>query len=179
MTHPLLAEEPPRFQTIPVPEEYVPAVLAFLGDLIAKRTPRTTPPASTAREAGVESGPLVDGWTDEHLIRFATMPARTSKTLVKLMDLLVKRPGKDGARSTREVAGEIGVEYSVMKALPTHVSRVVSAHFAGLDSPYWGLWGTKDFTPSRADEMYYAVTEERAEQWLRVRPEITKGQRHA
>lgn len=179
MTHPVLGDETPRFQTIPVPDEYVPAVLAFLGDLIAKRPPRTAPTASTAREAAVESGPLVDGWTDEHLIRFATMPARTSKTLVKLMDLLVKSPGKDGARSTREAASEIGVEYSVMKALPTHVRRVVAAHFPGLDAPYWGLWGTKDFTPSRADEMYYAVTAERAEQWLRVRTEITGGPRHA
>jgi hypothetical protein len=171
-------DDTPRFQTIPVPNEHVPAVLAFLGDLISNRPSLTAPTAAAATISAVERGLSTTDWTDADLIRFATMPARTSTTVVRLMDLLVKVPGKDGAKSTREAASEIGVDYSVMKALPTHVRRMLAAHVPGLDAPYWGLWGTKDFSPSRTDEMYYAVTRERAEQWLGVRSEISEGPSH-
>lgn len=65
------------------------------------------------------------------------------------------------------MADALKLDYFVLKAVPTQVSRTLGKHSAGLSSPYWGLWGTSDFTPSRSNEMYFAVTPERAEQWKR------------
>lgn len=99
----------------------------------------------------------------------ATMGTKTGETVSRMLDLLAEAPGKAGARGTRELAEALELDYFVLKAVPTQVSRTLGKHFDGLSSPYWGLWGTSDFTPSRTNEMFFAVTPERAEQWKRVR----------
>lgn len=155
------------FQYVPVPNEHVPAVLAFLAERLSPRAEPVAPVESSPATA--IAGPPDDGWTDEKLLKFSQMGTKTSDTVSRMLDFLSEEPGKDGARSTRELADALDLDYFVLKAVPTQVSRTLGKHFAGLHSPYWGLWGTTDFTPSRSNEMYFAVTPERAEQWKRVR----------
>lgn len=155
------------FQYVPVPNEHVPAVLTFLAERLSLPVEPVAPLESSPDTA--IAGPPEDGWTDQRLLKFSQMGTKTSETVSRMLDLLSEEPGRDGARSTRELADALKLDYFVLKAVPTQVSRTLGKHFAGLSSPYWGLWGTSDFTPSRSNEMYFAVTPERAEQWKRVR----------
>lgn len=154
------------FQYVPVPNEHVPSVLAFLAQLLSGNA--EVPQDVISGGSGVSEG-TDDGWTDEKLLKFSTMGTKTSETVSRILDLLSETPGKGGARSTRDLADELELDYFVVKAVPTQVSRTLGKHFAGLTSPYWGLWGTEDFIPARSNEMYFAVTQERADQWRRVR----------
>lgn len=155
------------FQYVPVPNEHVPAVLSFIAELLT--APGETGSSIEATPATVIAETHDDGWTDEKLLKFSTMGTKTSETVSRILDLLSEESGKKGARSTRELADALNLDYFVLKAVPTQVSRTLGKHFDGLHSPYWGLWGTSDFTPSRSNEMYFAVTPERAEQWKRLR----------
>ncbi|GEP38830.1 hypothetical protein NPS01_24930 [Nocardioides psychrotolerans] len=161
------------FQYVPVPNEHVPAVLAFIAERLAPqgstastvdsvRTVDPTPPDLSA------DAPR-DDWTDEKLIDFLKMGTKSSKTVIQMLDHLSANPGKDAALSTRELADALGVSYSVMKNVPTQMGRSLGARFPGCSAPYWGLWGTAHFNPSRSNEMYFTVTPERAEQWKRLR----------
>lgn len=157
------------FQYVPVPNAHVPAVLAFVAARLAGETLAANPygqPMPPAQELDVE-----DEWTAAQLLKFSTMATKTSDTVSRMLDLLSQNPGLEGARSTSQLAQDLNVEYSVVKAVPTQVTRVLRAHFAGITPPYEGLWGTKDFVPSRTDEMYFAITHERAEQWRTLRAE--------
>jgi len=154
------------FQYVPVPNEHVPAVLAFLSERLSP--PAEAVPAVESSPATAIAGTPDDGWTDQKLLKFSQMGTRTSETVSRMLDFLSEEPGKDGARSTRQLADALDLDYFVVKAVPTQVSRTLGKHFAGLSSPYWGLWGTTDFTPSRSNEMYFAVTPERAQQWKRL-----------
>jgi len=155
------------FQYVPVPNEHVPAVLTFLAERLVPRV-QGAAAADPSPSAVIAEAPN-DGWTDELLLKFAGMGSLTSANVSRMLDHLSDEPGKDGARSTRELAEALDLKYSVVKNIPTQVSRTLGKHFAGLTAPYWGLWGTDDFTPARGDEMYFAVTPERAEQWKRLR----------
>ena len=155
------------FQYVPVPNEHVPAVLAFLAERLSP--PIATVAHSESSPATPGATPSDDGWTDEKLLKFSTMGTKTSETVSRMLDVLSDEPGKGGAMSTRELAESLALDYFVLKAVPTQVKRTLGKHFAGLSSPYCGLWGTDDFVPSRSNEMYFAVTPERAAQWKRVR----------
>lgn len=155
------------FQYVPVPNEHVPAVLAFLAERLSPPV-AAGPAAESSLATPVASSPD-DGWTDENLLKFSTMRTKTSETVSRMLDVLSDDPGKDGAMSTRALADNLDLDYFVLKAVPTQVKRTLGKHFAGLSSPYLGLWGTNDFVPSRSNEMYFAVTLERAAQWKRLR----------
>lgn len=156
------------FQYVPVPNEHVPAVLAFLGERLSTPVATSAAPDESSAPTPVASS-ADDGWTDEKLLKFSTMGTKTSETVSRILDLLSDEPGKEDAMSTRELAESLDLGYSVLKAVPTQVTRTLGKHFAGLGSPYEGHWGTTDFVPSRSNEMYFAVTRERAAQWKRVR----------
>jgi hypothetical protein len=155
------------FQYVPVPNEHVPAVLAFLAERLSPPVATVAPAVSSSGTA--DAGEPDDGWTDEALLRFSSMGTKTSETVSRMLDVLSDEPGEDSALSTRELAKSLDLDYFVVKAVPTQVTRILGKHFAGLNSPYRGLWGTDDFVPSRSNEMYFAVTPERAAQWKRLR----------
>ena len=161
------------FQYVPVPNAHVPAVLAFVAARLADET-LAADPHEEAMTPTQEHG-VPDEWTDARLLKFSTMATRTSNTVSRMLDLLSQNPGIEGAKSTSQLAQDLNVEYSVVKAVPTQVTRVLRAHFAGITPPYAGLWGTTDFVPSRTDEMYFGVTHERAEQWRTLRAETLDG----
>lgn len=171
------------FQYVPVPNEHVPAILAFLGErLAAQGTPDAVAeaPAGVPSAAGsvpaVDDAPPgtsadapVDDWTDERLLDFLEMRTKSAGTVIRMLDHLVDTPGKEAALSTRELADALGERYHVLKNVPTQMGRTLGKHFDGCGAPYWGLWGSSHFDPPRSKEMYFAVTEERAEQWKRLR----------
>lgn len=150
------------FQYIPVPNEYVPAVLTFLADCL-RPTGATTDPAETA----VSTQHSPEDWTDELLIRFASMDTKTSRTVVAMLDYLSDRPGEAAAVSTSELAEAINRDYFVMKNVPTQIARTLGKHFPGLVTPCIHRWGS-DFSPARPDEVFFFVTAERADQWKRL-----------
>ena len=185
------------FQYVPVPNEHVRAVLAFLGGLVSTTAatsiepiaedavPReriisvlaslgehlsTTATASTeqiARDAGVTDQEAIEGWTDEDLTKFFAIDTKTSINVGRMLRHLSGHPGQDGALSTRELAEALDVDYSVMKILPTQVKRTLGRHFPGLTPPWRAQSGPR-FTPPRANEVFFWVTAERAAQLKRL-----------
>lgn len=155
------------FQYVPVPNEHVPAVLAFVAGLMA--SPDTNPPVSQAKPTrSAATDAAVDGWTDNQLARFFSLGTKTSDTVQRMLHFLAEHPGEEAALSTREVAEALDLKYSEMKILPTNVTRSLEKHFPGLTAPWAGEMGLK-MTPTRTDEYYFWCTEERAAQLARVR----------
>lgn len=191
------ADPAAAFQYVPVPNEHVRPVLAFLGELVSTTAgtsidpiaddtvPRernisvlaslgehlsTTATASTekiAQDAGVTDREAIDGWTDEDLIKFFAKDTKTSINVRRMLHHLSGHPRQDGALSTRELAETLDVDYSVMKILPTQVKRTLRKHFPGLTPP-WSAQSGPSFTPPRANEVYFWVTAERAAQLRRL-----------
>ena len=148
------------FQYVPVPNEHVAAVLAFLGT-------RLTAAADLPAAPEHADDAATDGWSDAELRRFTSWGTKTSRIVTALLDLLSERPGIDGALGTQELVEKLEkiegleVDYNVMKNQPTQVSRTLHTHFTELEAPYLSYWG--------GSEMLYYVTPERAEQWQRIR----------
>ncbi|MGN7198583.1 hypothetical protein [Arthrobacter sp. SAFR-044] len=191
------ADPAAAFQYIPVPNEHVRAVLAFLGGLVSTTAASsiesitedavpseriisllaslgehlsTITTASTeqiAKDAGVTDQEAIDGWTDEDLIKFFAIDTKTSINVGRMLRHLSGHPGQDGALSTRELAEALDVDYSVMKILPTQVKRTLGRHFPGLTPPWRAQSGPR-FTPPRANEVFFWVTDERAAQLKRL-----------
>lgn len=191
------ADPAAAFQYVPVPNEHVTAVLVFLGGLVSttaassvepiaedavpreritsvlaslKERLTTTATASTeqiAKDAGVTDQEAIDGWTDEDLIKFFATDTKTSINVGRMLRHLSGHPGQSGALSTRELAEALEVDYSVMKILPTQVKRTLGRHFPGLTPPWRAQSGPR-FTPPRANEVFFWVTDERATQLKRL-----------
>lgn len=154
------------FQYVPVPNEHVPAVLAFLGERLSTTVvTAATPIEPTAEDAVVTDQEAIDGWTDENLIKFFAMDTKTSVIVGRMLRHL---SGQDGALSTRELAEALDVDYSVMKIIPTQVARTLGKHFPELTKPWCAQSGPR-FTPPRANEVFFWVTAERAAQLKRLR----------
>jgi hypothetical protein len=156
------------FQYVPVPNEHVTAVLAFLGELISTTAvTAATPIEPMAEDAVVADHEASDGWTDENLIKFFAMGTKTSITVGRMLRHLSRQPGQDGALSTSELAEALDVDYSVMKMIPTQVARTLGKHFPELTKPWRAQSGPR-FTPPRANEVFFWVTAERAAQLKRL-----------
>lgn len=157
------------FQYIPVPNEHVPAVLAYLGDLLtapaASAPPTTKSPVAPALKPKGDAA--TDGWTDEELARFFTQGTKTSQNVERMLRHLAVHPGEDAALSTRELAEALSMKYSEMKILPTQVARTLSKHFHGMTAP-WSYKTGPNFTPPRSNEVYFWTTAERAAQLSRL-----------
>ena len=84
------------FQYIPVPNEHVPAVLAYLGGLLAAPTVLATSalPTPTATAGTTETGGD-DGWTDSELARFFSLGTSTSELIERVLRYLAKHPGEN------------------------------------------------------------------------------------
>lgn len=162
------ADPTSAFQYVPVPNEHVPAVLAFLGErLSATAVTAATPIEPTAEDAVVTDQEAIDGWTDENLIKFFAMDTKTSVTVERMLRHLSGRPGQDGALSTSQLAEALDLDYSVMKILPTQVARTLGKHLPELTKP-WCAQSGPVFTPPRANEVFFWVTAERAAQLKRL-----------
>lgn len=154
------------FQYVPVPNEHVPAVLAYVAGLMT--SPDTNALVSHANPTTLATNDAtVDGWTDNQLARFFSLGTKTSDTVQRMLHLLAEHTGEEVALSTREVAEALDLKYSEMKILPTNVTRSLEKHFPGLTAPWAGEMGLK-MTPPRADEYYFWCTEERAAQLARM-----------
>lgn len=156
------------FQYVPVPNEHVPAVLAFLGERLSPTavTP-ATPIEPTADDAVITDQEAVHSWTDENLIKFFAMDTKTNVIVGRMLRHLSGHPGPDGALSTRELAEALDVDYSVMKNIPTQVARTLGKHFPELTKPWCAQSGPM-FTPPRPNEVFFWVTAERAAQLKRL-----------
>lgn len=159
------ADPAATFQYVPVPNEHVRAVLAYLGGLVSTTAAASIEP--TAEDAGFTDQEAIDGWTDEDLIKFFAIDTKTSNNVGKMLRHLSGHPGQGGALSTRELADALNVDYSVMKILPTQVKRTLGRHFPGLTPPWRAQSGPR-FTPPRANEVFFWVTAERAAQLKRL-----------
>lgn len=184
------------FQYVPVPNEHVRAVLAFLGGLVSTTAASIEPTSEDAgardriisaraslgdhlpttaiasieqiaKDAGVTNQEAIDGWTDEDLNKFFAIDTKTSVNVGRMLRHLSGHPGKDGALSTRELAEALDVDYSVMKILPTQVKRTLGRHFPELTPPWRAMSGPR-FTPPRANEVFFWITAERAAQLRRL-----------
>lgn len=166
MTHIPAADSGSPFQYVPVPNEHVPAVLAFVAALMS--SPESTSPVSYAKPTEfVGNDAAVDGWTDDQLARLFSLGTKTSDTVQRMLHLLAEHTGEEAALSTREVAEALDLKYAEMKILPTNVTRSLEKHFPGLTAPWAGEMGLR-MTPTRADEYYFWCTEERAAQLARM-----------
>lgn len=185
------------FQYVPVPNEHVRPVLAFLGGLISTTgtasiepiaedavpneriiavlaslgehlsTTAATPTEPIAGDTAITDQEAIDGWTDKDLIKFFAMGTKTSITVGRMLRHLSGHPGQDGALSTRELAEALDVDYHVMKILPTQVKRTLGRHFPGLTPPWRAQSGPR-LMPPRANEVFFWVTDERAAQLKRL-----------
>lgn len=153
------------FQYVPVPNEHVTAVLAFLGERLSTTAATSVEPI--ADDAVVTNQEAVDGWTDENLIKFFAMDTKTSIIVGRMLRHLSGHPGQDGALSTRELAEALDVDYSVMKIIPTQAKRTLGKHFPELTKPWRAQSGPR-FMPPRANEVFFWVTAERAAQLKRL-----------
>lgn len=191
------ADPAAAFQYVPVPNEHVKAVLAFLGGLVSTTgatsiepiaedalpneriiavlasleehlsTTAAAPTEPIAENAIITDHEAIDGWTDEHLIKFFAKNTKTSINVGRMLRHLSGHPGQDGALSTRELAEALDVDYSVMKILPTQVKRTLGRHFPELTPPWRAQSGPR-LTPPRANEVFFWVTAERAAQLKRL-----------
>lgn len=155
------------FQYIPVPNEHVPAVLAYLGALLAAPAlaATTARPATTAT-ADTEADNAGDGWTDSELARFFSLGTSTSELVERMLRYLAEHPGQK--LSTRKLAEELSVKYSVMKILPTNVARTLGRHFPGQEAAPWSYQSGLDMDPPRSDEVFFWTTAVRAHQLSRL-----------
>ena len=147
------------FQYVPVPNEHVPAVLAFIADLLS---PVAVPAVRTSSDPlhSASSAEAAADWRDEQLVQFFALGTKTTSKVEDVLFYLAEQPGKAASMSTSEIAEALSMKYSEMKVLPTNVSRTLAAHFAGLGVPW--CW------ESRNNEVRYWVSDERAEQLRRI-----------
>lgn len=162
------ADPAAAFQYVPVPNEHVPAVLAFLGErLSTPAVTAATPIEPIVEDAVVTDQEASDDWTDENLIKFFAMETKTGMIVERMLRHLSGHPGQDGALSTRELAEALDVDYSIMKNIPTQTARTLGKHFPELTKPWRAQSGPR-FTPPRANEVFFWVTAERAAQLKRL-----------
>jgi hypothetical protein len=162
MNHPSLPTSPTGFQYIPVPNEHFAAIVTYLGTLVGGQSPETVAEATTPEI--IDTDLLVVD--DDDLRRFiARTNMKVVGTICAMLDKLAESPGKDNAMSTREIAKETGLDYSVI----TQKNRSIDKRFPALRGAFQAAWGSTQFVPPRTPELYYWITPEFAIQWKRVR----------
>lgn len=151
------------FQYVPVPNEHVPAVISFLAHQMSSEVSGAPASALTG-----EPSPVVDdSWSDAELGRLLAMETETSVRLARVLALLAGQPGQEAAKSTRELAEALGLSYHQMKNHPTQVKRSLRKHFPQHSAP-WSAAPGPQLSPAKADELFYWLTPERADQINRL-----------
>jgi hypothetical protein len=155
---PLLPVAPaPAFQYVPVPLEHIPAVYRLLADL-ASITPAIAP------ETRNENGRYV--YTDEILKEIAAGRYVTTAAITEIMDFLATHPEEWFDRdalvtATGRTSGQLGVVWSKF-------ASYIETRYGTTNWPFRGTGG-RDLNPPRDPKVWYSITPDEAEHWLRVR----------
>lgn len=111
-------------------------------------------------------------WTDAQVTSFATNGTVTSRIYRRIMDSVIDQDAVGRWVSIADIAQWTDQPASVISTFRTHLYRYINAHLPeGTRAPFTRANG-QDLRPTRGREVYYRVSQECANQWQRIKPQI-------
>ncbi|MGW7457790.1 hypothetical protein [Streptomyces sp. NPDC054797] len=163
-------ESQQQFVSVPVPNQYVTQVYAYLAELSGATA--VTPPVSTVLSvdaatsaADSDTLPVVE-WTVEDFRRLAIEPLGSVQTVVRVLDFLAEQP--DTRVSYTWIANHLGMEKKSLQGNLSAFTRAVRKHYKRRN---WPMTWVEALTsePGLKSEFFYTMNASVAERWMRAR----------
>lgn len=157
-----------NFQQVPVPEEYVTRVMAYIARLEGHGDgdDDTAAEEAMAAQSATDVADPKREWTTEELRRIAKGKNFTTKVLTQMLDALAEAPGE--WFTSAELADRVGQKQETIRRLWTHVSRHINKWYAGAPWPLEAKWGP-EFDSAREALVYYRLNDAQAAKWKAAR----------
>ena len=157
-----------EFTHIAIPAAIADEVRRFAAFLLADHG-SSAGVAASVRSDGIPDYPL---WDDAAIIALANAGTATAAYYRKIMDAIIANEAVGQWVSLADLALWTEEKRSALSTFRTHLYRWVHAH-VGKDAlaPFTGASG-QNLRPARGREVHYRVSDECAEQWARVHPQM-------